>query len=303
MKGEGTPAPPTTERLSRWRSDAARDAFWARAEALARERLAQPPEAVDVPTRWGPTRAYRWAGAGTAAGDAVVFLHGTGGTGLTWADYADRLGGRTVVALDTLGDVGHTRQERPVHGPDDLAAWLAEALDGLGLARAHLAGTSYGGFLALTLAAREPGRARSLTLVEPGGLAPLLLGRFLLWGGQAMAASLLPAGPRRAAARRLRMPAVDDPELMALLWRSQRDHRARLVPPEPLDDDTLRAIDVPALVLVGDRKQAFDPRAAADRASALLPRVRVEVVPGAGHALALSHADLVVDRMLALLGG
>ena len=42
------------------------------------------------------------------------------------------------------------------------------ALDGLGLARAHLAGTSYGGFLALTLAAREPGRARSLTLVEPG---------------------------------------------------------------------------------------------------------------------------------------
>ena len=41
----------------------------------------------------------------------------------------------------------------------------------------------------------------------------------------------------------------------------------------------------------------------ADRASALLPRARVEVVPGAGHALALSHADLVVDRMLALLGG
>lgn len=99
------------------------------------------------------------------------------------------------------------------------------------------------------------------------------------------------------------MPAVDDPELMALLWRSQRDHRARLVPPEPLDDDTLRAIDVPALVLVGDRKQAFDPRAAADRASALLPRARVEVVPGAGHALALTHTDLVVDRMLALLGG
>ncbi|NDU79580.1 alpha/beta fold hydrolase, partial [Actinomadura sp. DSM 109109] len=48
-----------------------------------------------------------------------------------------------------------------------------ETLDALDLPRAHLAGTSCGGFLALNQAARDPERVRSLALIDPGGLSRL----------------------------------------------------------------------------------------------------------------------------------
>jgi pimeloyl-ACP methyl ester carboxylesterase len=283
---------PTTY-LSSWKSEAARDAFWAMSEELAAEALAVQPEPIDVPTTWGATRAYRWDGEG----DPVVFLHGTGGIGLMWGPYAARLQGRAAYAVDTLGDVGRTRQEVAVTGPGDLAGWLGETLDGLDVARAHLAGTSYGGFLALNQAARDPERVISLGLIDPGGLAPLRMGPFLAWGMACMAASLLPGPARRAAARTLRMPAVADPRLMGVARRGFRDHRSRLVPPAPLDDDVLRSVAAPTLLVVPERSEVHDVRAAAARAEALVPTVTVEWIAGAGHALGLSHGDQIADRL------
>jgi pimeloyl-ACP methyl ester carboxylesterase len=284
---------PPTSYLSTWKSEAARDRFRAMIDELAAEALTVRPEPIDVPTAWGPTRAYRWDGEG----DPVVFLHGTGATGLMWALYAERLRGRAVYALDTMGDVGHTRQDVAVTGPGDLATWLGEALDGLDLARAHLAGTSYGGFLALNQAAHDPGRVLSLSLIDPGGLVPLRMATFLAWGGACMAASLLPGPARRAAAGRLRMPAVADPRLMRVVRHAFRDHRARLVPPGPLDDDALRSVTAPTLLIVPERSEPHDVRAAAARAESLLPDVTVEWVAGAGHALGLSHGEQIADRI------
>ncbi len=295
MKAEEHPR----EYLSRWKSDAARERFRAMAEELAAENIEHRPDPIDVTTRWGPTRAYRWDGEG----DPVVFLHGTGATSLVWAGYVERLRGRTAYAVDTLGDVGYTRQDVPVTGPADLADWLGETLDALDLPRAHLAGTSYGGFLALNQAARDPERVRSLALIDPGGIVPLRMGPFLAWGAACMAASFLPGPARRRAARRLRMPAVDDPRLMRVVRRAYGDHRARLVPPDPLGDEVLGAIAVPTLLVVPERSEPHDVREAVARAEALMPDVTVEWVAGAGHAVSMSHGDQVADRIADFLAG
>src|SRR5204863_7049890 len=106
------------------------------------------------PTRLGSTRAYRWGGSG----EPIVFLHGATGTSLSWLPYAERRAGRAMAAIDTIGDIGASRQAVAVESADDLADWLAETLTALGIERAHLAGTSYGGFLAFNLAARHPDR-------------------------------------------------------------------------------------------------------------------------------------------------
>nr|WP_229898794.1 alpha/beta hydrolase [Streptomyces capoamus] len=74
--------------------------------------------------------------------------------------------GLDVVMYDLRG---HGRSERPAHGYtldhniDDLEALLAR-LDVTG--PVHLVGNSYGGTIAFGYAARHPGRAASLTLIE-----------------------------------------------------------------------------------------------------------------------------------------
>jgi pimeloyl-ACP methyl ester carboxylesterase len=195
----------------------------ARAEAAFRriedtvwaERFPGGVDAVDVATRFGPTRAYLWPGAG---------LHGIGGASLMWAPYvaAGGFGGHPLMAIDTTGDVGRSRHDLAFKGRDDVARWLHDALAGLGLPRAHLVGASYGGWLALNLALRHPGDAASLTLVEPAGLIPVDRLRFLRWGVSVLAASALPGPVRARAARRLRMPALLDRRAMARIRRGQR---------------------------------------------------------------------------------
>ena len=133
--------------VSTWSSAEAEERFRRMEDELAAEVLTELPSSVVVPTRLGPTHVWIWEGADGA--EPVVFLHGSTGTGMMWGPWAQaRSGGRTAYAVDIIGDVGRSRQEVPVESADDLAEWLAQTLDGLGVESAHLVGTSYGGFLA-----------------------------------------------------------------------------------------------------------------------------------------------------------
>ena len=68
-----------------------------------------------------------------------------------------------------------------------------------------------------------------------------------------------------------------------------------------LRDITLRALDVPTLVLVGNREVIYAPREALDRARRLMPCVQAELVPDGCHLLNGHQAGLVNDRLLRFL--
>src|SRR5262245_39999130 len=93
--------------LSSWKSPAKEERFRAREADLALAVTSEQPVAVAVPSRLGPTRAYRWDGADPP----VMFLHGATGTALSWTAYAERRHGRAMTAIDTIGDVGASQQE------------------------------------------------------------------------------------------------------------------------------------------------------------------------------------------------
>jgi pimeloyl-ACP methyl ester carboxylesterase len=283
--------------LSEWKSARAEQRFRDLEDQLVRDLVAEPPTPIDVVTRLGPTRAYRWDGEGIP----IVFLHGTAGTSLTWARYAEHRDDRVMYAIDTIGDVGRSHQEVAVESADGLAEWLDETLSALGLGPVHLAGTSYGGFLALNLAARRPARVRSLVLIDPGGIVRPRLLKFMVWGTSALFASWLPAPLRKAAARRLRMPLLEDKRVLRLALYGQLHHRTRLLPADPLSDDQLRAIDQPTLLIAGAMSEVFPATEVRARADALLPRVEVDIVPGAGHAVMASHAEHITERVATFL--
>jgi pyruvate dehydrogenase E2 component (dihydrolipoamide acetyltransferase) len=127
----------------------------------------------------GPASETVTVGAGTlhflrqGEGDeAVVLLHGFGGDLENWMFAAPALAAeRTVYALDLPGHGGSTKAVG-AGDPDTLATAVEQFLDAQHLERAHLVGHSLGGLVAATLALRDPGRVRSLTLVASAGLGP-----------------------------------------------------------------------------------------------------------------------------------
>ena len=113
-------------------------------------------------------RKISYAGAGED-GDVILLVHGYGGDRNSWLFLQEPLAAKyRVYALDLPG---HGTSAKDVG--DGTLGVLADAvtgvLDALGAGRAHLVGHSMGGAVALAVAARDPGRIASLTLIAPSG--------------------------------------------------------------------------------------------------------------------------------------
>ncbi len=116
-------------------------------------------------------RKISYAGAGQD-GDVVLLVHGYGGDRNSWLFVQEPLATRyRVYALDLPGHGTSTKDVGA--GPlGVLADAVTGVLDALGAERAHLVGHSMGGAVALAVAARDPGRIASLTLIAPSGFGP-----------------------------------------------------------------------------------------------------------------------------------
>ncbi|GHG45875.1 alpha/beta fold hydrolase [Streptomyces griseocarneus] len=246
----------------------------------------EPRDEQDVETAFGVTRVYGYGAEGD--GIPVVLLHGQSAGPTEWAPHVAALadGRRRVFAVDRVGEPGYSTQTAPVRTPDDMAAWLEEVLAGLGLERVHLVGHSYGGWVALNHAVRAPGRIASVAVYDPPrALASLKAG--FVFG--AIASFVGPEGFRYRWFTELigptGVPAEEAEAQTRFSLEAMRGFRIRLLPPQPMSDEELTGITVPALVLLGGESRVHDARRAEERARHLMPGAHVEVVPGAGHGI------------------
>jgi 3-oxoadipate enol-lactonase len=99
-------------------------------------------------------------------GDAVLMIHGLGGTSNTWTALADAFARFTTLRFDLPG----SGRSHRVEGPLSIDRFLQAALRVLGangIERAHVVAHSLGTIVACHLAAREPRMVRSLALFGP----------------------------------------------------------------------------------------------------------------------------------------
>ncbi len=205
--------------------------------------------------------------------------------------------------------------------PDDPAVYRFDrVLDDLGRVldwaapgrRAVVGGVSFGGLASLHFAHRSPERVRGLILIAtgPGFKNPEAAARWSemtersasliesegssAFAESAAAPTLIGLRPELPAARAaIRAIALQDP---VGLVHFQRQIAAR-VPPII---DELSEIDLPALVAVGEKDDAF--LRAADLMTARLPRAQRETIAGAGHMANLDQSEAFNAIALHFLG-
>ncbi|MGK5553476.1 alpha/beta fold hydrolase [Actinomadura kijaniata] len=288
--------------VGRFSGEGARERFLAAYDA-AMALWPGPRREVDVETSFGTVHAHRY---GPDEGVPLVLLHGHGSNASAWHPQVAAFGARhPVIAIDTLDDPGRSVQRVVVRDSADNARWLAEALDGLGLDRAHLVGHSYGGWLALNqVVYGRAGQVASVTLLDPAGLARVPA-RFVATLALAGAAMFAPYRFRPALGRALANAALTQPPVLTrpvmLAARTFRPAARPLV--RPFTDGELRAVDVPVLAMFGERSTLLRPREAAGRVRALIPDARTETVAGAGHGLPMERPDVVNARVLEFVAG
>jgi pimeloyl-ACP methyl ester carboxylesterase len=278
---------------ARWKNAAREREYFELYAQLRDEGWPSTPRERDVDTRFGRTHVFAWEADGTP----IVLLHGAVTSSLMWAPMISEFTGLPTYAIDVIGEPSLSTQTVPVDGSDDLVTWLTEALDQLGIERAHMCGASYGGWIACNAAIRVPERVATLSLVEPA-LDPL---RRYFWvhGAMAGVSSLLPSAARRPLMRQLHMDAAADadPRVVRMARLGFTQFRRGLPRATPVTDEALASITSPTLLLLAEHSELHHAKSVCDRARANLPDVDAEVIPGTGHSLPLDRPALVGERI------
>ncbi|WP_024805380.1 alpha/beta fold hydrolase [Nocardia sp. BMG51109] len=255
--------------------------------------LPEPDETAAVTTTFGPVRGYRF---GDGDGIPLVLLSGRQASTPMWrANLPGLRAHRTVWSIDSIGEPGASSQHRPLTGAADQATWVAEALAGLGIERAHLLGVSIGGWLATQVALRRPECAASVTLLDPANtFAPLTWKMIVVSLG-----SVIPGMPTAIRHRLLgwisggvrSSDALPEGRLIASAMRDFSS--AQPMPARPTAAE-LSGITVPMLAVLAGRSIVHDAARAAETARTV-PGARVELWPDASHAVNGEFPDRIAE--------
>jgi pimeloyl-ACP methyl ester carboxylesterase len=101
------------------------------------------------------------------SGRPTVGVHGITSAGWSFADVANGLQGvARLIAPDTRGHGDSQWSAEGAYGSDDAASDVIGLMDALGLGEVDLIGHSWGGLIALTVAARSGSRIRRLVMID-----------------------------------------------------------------------------------------------------------------------------------------
>ncbi len=241
--------------------------------------------------------------AGPQEAPPLVLLHSLGTSLHVWDAQADALAGSYRVIRPDMRGHGLTSVPAGPYSMAMLAADVAAVLDALGVAAAHVAGLSIGGFIAQAMAARAPARVRSLVLCDTA----LAISPPTMWQERAALARAQGMEPfvQPVLARWVTENFLDAPEaegLRAMLRRTAPEGYAGAAEALAVADMTgsTPALRLPALVLVGEHDVATPP-AAARELQAAIPGAELVELPGVAHIPTMQRPDDVTRAIAAFL--
>lgn len=208
-------------------------------------------------------------------GPAIIFVHGTGGSGKVWFNQLRRFEPTHRVIAPDLPGYGQTALPESIRSIDDYPGFVRALMDAAGIAQAVVVGNSMGGRVALQLALDHPERVAGLVLVDASGIRlpdkPIM--------------NVRETDPRTFASMLFHQPVA----IVERLLDSPEQQRARATmlrltaPPLRRDmQERLGEIAAPTLVVWGESDRII-PREYGEAFARGIPGAELRVIPRAGH--------------------
>ena len=240
----------------------------------------------------------------TGNGPGLVFVHGLGGSHLSWWQQVPFFCGRyTCVTYSQRGFASSENRSNEI-GTSVFADDLAALVDYLGMEDVCLVAQSMGGWACLNYALRQESRARALVMASTTGAINFQLidhpeiKTLSEWSAcsKDIGDALDKRGILRSTGARL---AEENPSLYYLYSQifdqtpahyreavRKKIREQRVVPPE-----SLARLTIPTLFITGVEDVIFPP-AAARAVASVLPSSRFTCVPDAGHSVYFERAQV-----------
>ncbi|MCS7480438.1 alpha/beta fold hydrolase [Umezawaea endophytica] len=242
--------------------------------------------------------------AESGAGEPVILLHGGESTRVQYDTFRPLLGGGIRAIAYDQRDSGESVNPPTPYDIRTLAEDCAALIRGLGYERAHIFGSSFGGFIALQVAVSVPEVVQSLTVGATFSDASALRAP--------VASEIVALSPSQRDARMLAFALSERgqadeavvAELKSMLAHRSPEVDARRLAAIPGFDltDRLPEITAPTLLLYGEDDPVARPEIGQKIADAI-PGARLEVIAGARHGITVEFAretaQLLRDFVLA----
>jgi 3-oxoadipate enol-lactonase len=216
-----------------------------------------------------------------------------------------------VIAFDHRGQ-GQSQDPGNGQDMDTLATDAAGLIQALEAVPCHFAGLSMGGFIGLRLAARRPALLRTLTLMNTGAGREPWPNR-LRFGFLAQMVRLFGPAPFSGIAIRelFGESTRRNPDQQEMLedWQARIRKRTRNVAEvllavndrSTIDDDELRSIQCPTLIICGEEDSARPP-VDSQHLAKTIPGAHLVRIPACGHSSPLEAPEAVTRAMMDFLG-
>jgi pimeloyl-ACP methyl ester carboxylesterase len=258
----------------------------------------EPAETADTTIRAGELEVGYIDDGGS--GVPLVLVHGGESDRTQYATLRAHLGaGVRAISYDQR-DSGITVNPAAPYTLSDLADDLVDLLDALGLQRAHLLGTSFGGTIAQHAALRHPERVASLILVATTpsfALCPSSVNELFDMAHDDRQKAVkdffvTPKGQAELHTRAAQTLVYRDPEKTDRRHDAARQHEVR---------DRLGEITAPTLIVHGTQ-DLLAPYAGATLMAEQIPNAELRSIEDGRHAIAMEFASTIAPWVREFLG-
>jgi pimeloyl-ACP methyl ester carboxylesterase len=259
-----------------------------------------PYESLYIPTHFGDTYVIA---SGPNDGPTLLLLHPSGCGSTIWYRNIEALSQHyRVYAIDTISEVNLSLPTREIKSRQDFADWMAELLDGLHIETVDIVGNSFGGYVTLNAALHLPKRIKKIVLISPAATFAQMWSLYWHYSLAYMIRNMI-------GSTHLVLKAYDwiwqgfpkDDCISQLRQITAMDGWMHHGPPTVFNDEDLRMIHTPVLLLIGDHEVIYNPQRVIQRATRLVSGLKAEIVPNANHNAEYTNPIVVNEKILTFL--
>ncbi len=245
-----------------------------------------------IETSYGSTYVLE---SGRADRPPLLLFHGSTSNSAAWfSDIKQLAQDYRVIAVDLIGDAGHSAETRLNMKSKAYAQWIGELFTGLGIVKAVLMGNSLGAWMCLKFASVYPEKVDKIVLLAASGIAPVRLSfvlRVILFS--------LRGGKGGESITRMVYGKDQIPQAVIDYIRIIAKNYSPYTGEVPvLPDADLARLIMPVLYIAGEDDKLTNAPKCARRLKKLLPQPTIYVLKDTGHVI--YH---VLDKVIPFLKG